>query len=81
MIIFWNTSYINVFFEIQINVDAGYLKIYDGGSEHADIIGNLNGAINDTKISTPRNQIFVVLHRNGNNNANIRLNATVIECK
>ena len=54
--------------------------IHDGGSEHAEEIGNLNGAMNGTKISTPRNQIFVVLHTNGNN-ASIRLNATVIKSK
>ena len=64
-----------------MEANTGYLTIYDGGSEQAEIIANLNGAMNDTKISTPRNQIFVVLHANGNNNANIRLNATVIECK
>ena len=64
-----------------MNVDAGHLKIYDGGSEHAEIIGNLNGAMNDTTISTPRNQIFVVLDTNGKNNASIRLNATVIKSK
>ena len=64
-----------------MEANTGYLTIYDGGSEQAEIIANLNGAMNDTKISTPRNQIFVVLHTNGNNNANIRLNATVIECK
>ena len=64
-----------------MNVDAGHLKIYDGGSEHAEIIGNLNGAINNTKITTPRNQIFVVLDTNGKNNASIRLNATVIKSK
>ena len=61
--------------------DAGYLKIYDGGSEHAEIIGNLNKAINGTKISTPRNQIFVVLYTNGKNNASIRFNARVIKSK
>ena len=66
---------------MQIEADDGFLAINDGGSEQAEIIDTLNGAMNDTKISTPRNQIFVVLHRNGNNNANIRLNATVIECK
>ena len=55
--------------------------IYEGGSEQAEIIANPNGAMNDTKISTPRNQIFVVLHANGNNNASIRLNATVSQCK
>ena len=64
-----------------MEADAGYLKIYDGGSHQAEIIGNLNGAMNDTKISTPRNQIFVVLDTNGKNNGSIRLNATVIKSK
>ena len=64
-----------------MEANTGYLTIYDGGSEQAEIIANLNGAMNDTKISTPRNQIFVVLHANGNNTANITLNATVIEGK
>ena len=54
--------------------------IHDGGSEHAEEIGNLNGAMNGTKISTPRNQIYVVLHTNVNN-ASIRLNAKLIESK
>ena len=61
-------------------METGFLTIYDGGSEQAEMIGNLNEAINDTKISTPRNQIFLVLHTNGNN-ASIRLNATVIKSK
>ena len=64
-----------------MEANAGYFTIYDGGSEHAEIIGNLNEAINGTKISTPRNQIFVVLHPNGRNNASIRLNATVLKSK
>ena len=64
-----------------MSVDAGYLKIYDGGSEHAEIIGNLNEAINDTKISTPRSQIFVVLDTNEENNPRVRLNATVLKSK
>ena len=54
--------------------------IYDGGSEHAEVIDNLNGAMNGTKISTPRNQIFVVFHTNANNGS-IRLHAAVIESK
>ena len=64
-----------------MEANTGYLTIYDGGSEQAEIINTLNGAMNDTKISTPRNQIFVVLHENGNNNASIRLNAIVIKSK
>ena len=64
-----------------MEANTGYLTIYDGGSEQAEIIANLNGAMNDTKISTPRNQIFVVLHANGQNSTSIRLNATAIESK
>ena len=64
---------------MQIEADAGYLKTYDGGSEHAEIIDNLIVVMNDTKISTPRNQIFVVLDTNVNNNASVRLNATVLK--
>ena len=61
-----------------MEVDAGYFILYDGGSEHGEIIGNLNGAMNNTKITTPRNQIFVVLDTN---NTSITLNVTVIESK
>ena len=61
-----------------MEADPGFLRIYDGGSEQAEMISNLKGA-NDTKISTPRNQIFIVLNTNGNNPANIRLNAAIIE--
>ena len=64
-----------------MEANAGYFTIYDGGSEHAEIIGNLNEEINDTKISTPRNQIFVALDTNGKNNASVRLNATVLKSK
>ena len=64
-----------------MDVDAGFLTIYDGGSEQAEMIANLTGAMNGTKISTPRNQIFAVHKTNGNNNAIIRLNAAVIESK
>ena len=61
-----------------MEADTGFLMIYDGGSEQAEMIGNLNGEINDTKISTPRNQAFIVLHTNGKN-ASIKLYAAVIE--
>ena len=57
--------------------DNSSLIIYDGGSEQAEMIANLNSAMNGTKISTPRNQIFIVLGINGN----IRLNAAIIESK
>ena len=67
-------------FGIKMEDGSEFLKIYDGGSEQAEEIGDLNEAINGTKISTPRNQILVVLPSNGNN-GNIRLNATVFKSK
>ena len=70
-------SYLKIQSELR---HISFLKIYDGGSEQAEIIANLNEAINGTKVSTPRNQIFVILDTNGNN-GNIRLNAAVIESK
>ena len=64
-----------------MEADTSLLRIYDGGSEQAEIIKTLNTAINNTKISTPRNQLFVVFDTNGNNAANIRLNVAIIESK
>ena len=64
-----------------MEADTGFLMIYDGGSEQAEIVGNLNEAINDTKISTPRSQIFVVLNTNEENDPRVRLNATVLKSK
>ena len=61
--------------------DASFLTIYEGGSEQAEIMETLNTTINNTRISTPRNQIFVVFNTIGNNPATIRLNATIIESK
>ena len=60
--------------------DNGSVIIYDGGSEQAEMIANLNSAMIGTKISTPRNQMFVVLYTNGQT-ASMRLNAAVIERK
>ena len=69
------------YFVIQLEADISFLTIYEGGSEQAEMIANLHGTMNGTKISTPKNQIFAVLNTNGNNNASIRLNAAVLESK
>ena len=66
---------------MQMGADASLLEIYDGGSEQAEIIKTLNAAMNNTKISTPRNQISIVLNTNRNNPANIKLNVAIIESK
>ena len=68
-----------IFFN-QMETDTGSLTIYDGGSEMAQIIANINGTLNGTKISTPSNQMFAVLYTNGQI-ASIRINAEVIESK
>ena len=61
--------------------DDDHFSIYDGGSEKAEMIANHTEILNGTKISTPRNQIFVVLQTNGKNNASIRVKAKVIKRK
>ena len=71
---------LSLILKLQIEADTAFLLVYDGGSEQAEIIGNFDKEINDVKISTPRNQLFVVFHTNGKN-ASIRLNATVIKSK
>ena len=60
-----------------MEADGSFLTIYDGGSEQAQKIEFLDTAINNTKISTPGNQIFVVFNTNGN----IRFYAAIIESK
>ena len=57
--------------------DASFLTIYEGGSEQAEIIKTLHATTYDTKISTPRNQIYIVLNTNGN----MRLNVEILESK
>ena len=63
-----------------MEAENGSLLIYDGGSEKAEMIANINATMNGTKISTSRNQIFVLLNTDGNNGI-IRLNSEVIESK
>ena len=61
--------------------DVIFLNIYEGGSEQAEIIKTFKTAMNDTKISTPRNQIYITFNTNGNDPANIRLYVEIIESK
>ena len=63
-----------------MEADNSHFLIYDGGSEEAEMIANHTEVMNGTKISTPRNQIFVVLQTNGKE-YNIRVNAKVIKRK
>ena len=36
-----------------------YLRVYDGGSKYSDLIRNLTGTYQNTKVSSPRNQMFI----------------------
>ena len=36
-----------------------HIKIYEGGSEYADLIENMTGIHEQTKVSVPGNQMFV----------------------
>ena len=36
-----------------------YLRVYDGGSKYSDSIRNLTGTYQNTKVSSPRNQMFI----------------------
>ena len=60
--------------------DNSLLIIYDGGSEQAEMIANLNSAMIGTKISTPRNQIYAVIYTNGLT-SKMNINAAIIEGK
>ena len=42
-------------------IDSGfeYLKIYEGGSEYADLVKNITGIHAQTNVSVPGNQMFV----------------------
>ena len=36
-----------------------YLRVYDGGSKYSDLIKSMTGTYGYTKISSPRNQMFI----------------------
>ena len=36
-----------------------YIRVYDGGSNHSDLIKSMTGDHSYTKVSSPRNQMFI----------------------
>ena len=36
-----------------------YIRVYDGGSNHSDLIKLMTGTYRNIKISSPRNQLFI----------------------
>ena len=56
-------------FLLQLEDGIDYLHIYNGGSDHSEMVTNLTGQMNEitvdiTTISIPGNQMFVVFHTN-----------------
>ena len=55
---------------IQIEKGHDYIKIYDGGSQYSEVVANLSGIYNQTKISVPGNQVFISFEANSNSDNN-----------
>ena len=49
---------------MQLEYSNDFISIHDGGSDDSKMIANLTGQMNDTTISIPQNQMFVVFHTN-----------------
>ena len=51
-------------FLLQLEDKNDYLSIHNGGSDDSEIVANLTGQMNDTKISISGNQMFLVFKTN-----------------
>ena len=51
-------------FLLQLEDGIDFLSIHNGGSDDSEMVAKLTGQINDTKISIPGNQMFVVFNTN-----------------
>ena len=52
------------YFLKQLEYGFDYLKIYNGGNDYSNQIAELTGIYNRTKVSIPRNQMFIVFDTN-----------------
>ena len=51
-------------FLLQLEDTNDYLSIHNGGSDDSEMVANLTGQMNDTKISISGNQMFLVFKTN-----------------
>ena len=51
-------------FLLQLEDTYDFLDIYNGGSDDSEMVANLTGLMNDTKISISGNQMFLVFKTN-----------------
>ena len=80
MIIFHGkfTYSINTFIQIEKGLD--HIKIYDGGSQYSEVVANLSGIYNQTKVSIPGNQVFINFEVNSISDNKIKgFNAFILE--
>ena len=49
---------------LQLEDTNDFLDIYNGGSDDSEMVANLTGLMNDTKISISGNQMFLVFKTN-----------------
>ena len=48
----------------QLENGNDFLSIHNGGSDDSEMVAKVTGQMNDTKLSVPGNQMFVVFHTN-----------------
>ena len=53
-----------VVFLLQLEDTNDFLEIYNGVSDDSEMVANLTGLMNDTKISISGNQMFLVFKTN-----------------
>ena len=51
-------------FLLQLEDANDFLEVYNGGSDDSEMVANLTGLMNDTKISISGNQMFLVFKTN-----------------
>ena len=67
-------------FLLQLEDTNDFLEIYNGGSDDSEMVANLTGLMNDTKISISGNQMFLVFKTN-NEIVSKGFHALIIESK
>ena len=71
-------TYINTIIQIEKGLD--YIEIYDGGSQYSEVVANLSGIFNQTKVSIPGNQVFINFEVNSISDNKIKgFNAFILE--
>ena len=67
-------------FLLQLENTNDFLDIHDGGSDDSEMVANLTGQMNDTKISISGNQMFLVFKTNNETIAK-GFHASIVESK